>query len=70
MGETKTCSKRDRGQSKIDFAGDMLIYQGGVKSNEELIQIEAAADWLRQLLNESTRRDVLADEDLSLVAFP
>lgn len=37
--ETKPCSKRDTGQTKIVFTGDMLIYQNGVKSYEALIQV-------------------------------
>ena len=56
--ETKTYSKPDKGQTRITYTGDTLIYHDGFKDDKPLIQVRAAANWLRQIIKESTGRDV------------
>ena len=56
--ETKTFSKPDKGETKNIFTGDNLVHHNGFKDDKPLIQVKAAANWLKQQLKESTGRDV------------
>jgi len=50
--ETKTVSKRDG--TKIDFDGDNIVIGGRVSGNDVIIQSEAEAKWLCNLLTATT----------------
>ena len=65
--ETKTYSKPDQGEAKIIYTGDTLIHQNGFKDDKPLIQVKAAANWLKQVIKESTGRDV---DVKKVVLFP
>ena len=56
--ETKTYSKPDKGESRIIYTGDTLIHHNGFKDDKPLIQVKAGANWLKQLIKESTGRDI------------
>jgi hypothetical protein len=55
--ETKTYSKPDKGKTKIIYTGDTLIHHNGFKDDKPLVQVKAGANWLKQLIKESTGRD-------------
>lgn len=55
--ETKTYSKPDKGQTRIIYTGDTLIYQNGIKDDKPLVQVKAAANWLKQVIQESTGKN-------------
>ena len=65
--ETKTYSKPDKGEAKIIFTGDTLIHHKGLHDDKPLIQVAAAANWLKELLKESTGRDVVVRK---VILFP
>ena len=65
--ETKTWSKPDKGESVIGFDGQTLVKNGIDIGNEPVIQARAAADFLSQLLTESTGRTITAQP---VIAFP
>jgi hypothetical protein len=52
--ETKTYSKPDSGHAKIIFKGESIIKGGGYETDKPIIQVRAAANWLAQVLEEST----------------
>jgi hypothetical protein len=54
--ETKTYSKPDKGEAKIIFNGDAVFLNGKIENNKPVIQVKAAANWLKDLINESTGR--------------
>ena len=56
--ETKTYSKPDKGEARIIYTGDTLIHHNGFKDDKPLIQVKAGANWLKQLIKESTGRDI------------
>ena len=55
--ETKTYSKPDKGQSRITYTGDTLIYHDGFKDDNPLVQVKAAANWLKQIIKESIGKE-------------
>ena len=55
--ETKTYSKPDKGQTRITYTGDTLIYHDGFKDDKPLVQVKAAANWLKQIIKESTGKE-------------
>jgi hypothetical protein len=65
--ETKTYSKPDKGETRIIYTGDTLIHHNGFKDNKPLIQVKAGANWLKQLIKESTGRDI---DVKKVVLFP
>ena len=54
--ETKTWSKPERGEPRIEFDGEALRVLGGQPDRSPIIQARARAGWLRLLLEESTGR--------------
>lgn len=56
--ETKTISKRGRGEAKIIFDGEQLLVQGVKLDRDPIVQARAEASWLRDVLFESTGRKV------------
>ena len=54
--ETKTFSKPDKGEAKILFNGEAIFLNGKIENNKPVIQVKAAANWLKDLINESTGR--------------
>ena len=56
--ETKNYSKPDKGEARIIYTGDTLIHHNGFKDDKPLIQVKAGANWLKQLIKESTGRDI------------
>ena len=64
--ETKTYSKPAKGESIIEYSGDMLDIDG-FKTDKPLIQARAAAKSLSELIKDTTGRDV---EVTSVVLFP
>lgn len=52
--ETKTWSKPQRGNAKIEFDGEALTVAGRRPDRDPIIQARAQANWLQQLLAEST----------------
>ena len=65
--ETKTYSKPKRGGAVIDYTGDILQFNGGVKNGDIIIQAKAAASWLAELIHESTGKKVFVRP---VVVFP
>ncbi len=55
--ETKTYSKPDKGETRIIYTGDTLIHHNGLKDAKPLIQVKAAASWLKQIIKESTGKE-------------
>ncbi len=55
--ETKTFSKPDKGQARIVYTGDTLIHHNGFRDDKPLVQVKAAANWLKQIIKESTGRE-------------
>ena len=54
--ETKTFSKPDKGEAKILFNGEAIFLNGKIENNKPVVQVKAAANWLKDLINESTGR--------------
>jgi hypothetical protein len=52
--ETKTFSKPDKGEAKIIFNGDAIFLNGKTENNKPVVQVKATANWLKDLINEST----------------
>lgn len=52
--ETKTYSKPNTGEAKIIFDGKKLATTGGSNHTKPLIQARAAANWLKNMLSETT----------------
>ncbi|MCP4975523.1 MAG: NERD domain-containing protein [Maribacter sp.] len=65
--ETKTYSKPDKGDARIIYTGDSLIYRNGFRDDKPLVQVKAAANWLKQIIKESTGKDFNVRE---VVLFP
>jgi hypothetical protein len=65
--ETKTYSKPDKGQARIVYTGDTLIHHNGFKDDKPIIQVKAAANWLKQVIKESTGKDI---DVKKVVLFP
>jgi hypothetical protein len=65
--ETKTFSKPDKGQARIVYTGDTLIHHNGFKDDKPLVQVKAAANWLKQVIKESTGKDI---DVKKVVLFP
>jgi len=58
MIETKTLSKPAHGEAKITFDGEQVLVQGMKPDRDPIIQARALANWLRDVLSESTGRKV------------
>ncbi len=54
--ETKTLSKPDRGEAKLIYDGKTVLKHGLEPERNPIVQVRAAAKWLRELLKESTGR--------------
>lgn len=52
--ETKTVSKPAKGECKIRYNGEQIIINGGVETNEPLIQAKAQSSWLAEQIEQST----------------
>jgi len=65
--ETKTYSKPDKGETRIIYTGETLIHHNGYKDDKPLVQVKAGANWLKQLIKESTGRDI---DVKKVVLFP
>ena len=52
--ETKTYSKPDKGEAKIVFDGETVKLNGNKANNKPINQVKAAANWLGEILEEST----------------
>jgi len=52
--ETKTWKKPHRGAAEILFDGNSITANGMTPERDPIIQAKAQANWIRQLLNEST----------------
>ena len=65
--ETKTFSKPDKGEAKIIFNGDAIFLNGKIENNKPIVQVKAAANWLKDLINKSTGRKFIIKP---LVVFP
>jgi nuclease-like protein len=55
--ETKTYSKPAKGFSKIRFDGETLNIQGLGLQTEPIIQVKAAASWIKKILIETTGKE-------------
>lgn len=58
MIETKTLSKPTHGEAKITFDGEQVLVQGMKPDRDPIIQARALANWLRDVVSESTGRKV------------
>lgn len=65
--ETKTWSKPARGEAKIVFDGEQLTTAGRESERNPIVQARAQSAWLKQLLSESTGRNV---DVFPVVVFP
>lgn len=54
--ETKTYSKPDKGRAVITYDGQGVQVMGRATDNKPVIQAQAAASWIAQLIKESTGR--------------
>jgi hypothetical protein len=52
--ETKAYSKPEKGEAKILFTGDMLYFNGKNPTDKPLIQVRAASNWLKDLIEQGT----------------
>lgn len=55
--ETKTYSKPLKGQCKIIYDGEKLFYNGTFESDKPIIQAKAGANWLKNYLKETTKKE-------------
>jgi len=65
--ETKTFSKPARGNAKVTFDGEHILVNGFRPDRDPVTQARAQANWLRNLVLESTGRKVAVR---SIVLFP
>lgn len=56
--ETKTFSKRPSPDAKVIFDGERIVVDGHEPDRDPVIQARAQAGWLRELLAESTGRNI------------
>ena len=56
--ETKTISKPAKGRAYVDYDGKKITINGFVPDRDPIVQAKASARWLRDLLKESTGRDL------------
>ena len=52
--ETKTYSKPEKGESKIIFDGEKLRIKALGEQTEPIVQVNAASNWLKNILQETT----------------
>ena len=52
--ETKTYSKPAKGSPKIYYDGESLEINGMKKQNKPIVQVQAASNWLKEMLSETT----------------
>ncbi len=65
--ETKTYSKPDKGETKILFNGETLSFNGKDVTNKPIIQVKAASNWLKELVEQSTGHKYLIKP---VIVFP
>ena len=65
--ETKTFSKPDKGEAKIIFNGETVFLNGKSENNKPIVQVKAAANWLKDLINDSTGHKFMIKP---IVVFP
>lgn len=65
--ETKTYSKPLKGQCKIVYDGKKLSYNGTIESDKPIIQAKAGAQWLKNYLKETTKKEF---DVFPVVVFP
>jgi len=65
--ETKTYSKPETGRPVIVFNGESLNFNGFAENNKAIIQVTAAANWLKSELQQSTGKKF---EAKPVVVFP
>jgi len=68
--ETKTRSKPDNGKAVITYDGETLIKDGSKIPDDSITQTKAAADYLAELLEESTGKKFAVQPVLSAKAIP
>jgi hypothetical protein len=56
--ETKTISKRKSGKAVIEYDGENVKVNGFTPDRNPIIQAKALTSWLRELIKESTGRDL------------
>ena len=56
--ETKTLSKPERGQTRIQFDGELVWMNGKPLERNPVIQAKAQASWLRKLLDDLTAKQI------------
>jgi hypothetical protein len=57
--ETKTISKPARGEARIEFDGGQILVGGFEPDRNPIVQAKAQADWLRNLIAETSGRNVI-----------
>ena len=65
--ETKTWSKPGKGDAKVVYDGERLLYAGRAPDRDPITQCKAQSTWLRNLIAESTGRRVDA---FPILLFP
>lgn len=65
--ETKTYSIPDKGEVNILFNGETLKFNGKNETNKPIIQVRAASNWLKALIEESTGHKMLIKP---VIVFP
>ena len=65
--ETKTYSKPDKGEAKALFNGETLSFNGKNETNKPVIQVRAASNWLKELIEQSTGHKYMIK---SVILFP
>ena len=56
--ETKTISKPAKGKAIVEYDGKKIIVNGFIPDRDPLVQTKASAGWIRELLRESTGKDL------------
>jgi Nuclease-related domain len=65
--ETKTYSKPEKGEAKILFNGETVLFNGNNQTNKPIIQVTAASNWLRELIEQSTGQKIMVKP---VIVFP
>lgn len=56
--ETKTVSKPVKGQTEVQYNGEQIVIDGFSPERDPIVQAKAQANWLKDLLNDFTRKNV------------
>lgn len=65
--ETKTYSKPEKGDAKIDFDGQRILVNGKESQTDIIVQVTAATSYIKKVLKDSTGKDF---EPFPVVLFP